>query len=143
MKTPQQKAVEIGLWILGVIIILAAIFFGGKYVLDLREAAKANAETAREQETTANDAGEISGNLTEAQAEQAKVEVVITDARRAYAQAVAADPSLADWRAQPIPDRMRELARARRAARGGPGDNPAGSGPDDPASVRSGRDPAP
>lgn len=108
----------------------AGLFFGTTTVLGWREAALKNAETVRQLDGTATATSAIASAASEAQTNQRADEAVVTSARTTYRHQLEAatreDISLADWRAQPVPQRMRDLARARRCARDGLGSDAAG-----------------
>jgi hypothetical protein len=116
-------------------LVLIALVGGGWYIHDRLQAAD-EAETAlsganAQAGATAATTDALSGVQTETQ----RVEVVVTQTRADIARAVKelsnADPTVADLRARPIPDGLRELARARREARDrAAGAAAGGAGPD-------------
>lgn len=77
----------------------------------------------------------ITQDASDAADETQRVEITVTDARsayqRGYQDAKREDPSIADWAAQPVPQRLRDLARERRLARERLGCSGDGCGDDD------------
>lgn len=102
-------------------LLLGALLAIGWYYRSAVQRAEA-AETALSQaNATAGATEATTGALSGVQTETQRVEVVVTqgraDAARAIQELSNADPTVADLRARPIDQRMRDIARARREAR--------------------------
>lgn len=103
------------------VLLLLVLGIGGWWVYDRVQDA-AEAETALSQaNATAGATEATTGALSGLQTETQRVEVVVTQTRADTARAIQelsnADPTVADLRARPIDQRMRDIARARREAR--------------------------
>ena len=86
-----------------------------------RENDAATERAAEQGVRTDQAASGIAKDAGETAADTARVEVVVRDAREAYQRgyddAKQNDPVVRDWADQPVPQRLRDLARARRVAR--------------------------
>lgn len=115
--------------VLAVLLLVAALAGLGWYYRSAVARAEAAEAALSEATATAQATEATTGALGAVQADTQRVEVVVTQGRAAAAQAIQelsnADPSIADLRARPIPDSLRDIARARREAR----DRPAGAPP--------------
>lgn len=131
--TPGQLALL--LRVIAAVVVLAAIGWGVHTYRSAIERAEV-AEAALSQATaTAGATAATTGALSGVQTETQRVEVVVTqtraDAARAIQELSDADPTVADLRATRIPDRLRDIARARREARDrSAGAEAGGAGPD-------------
>jgi hypothetical protein len=121
--------------VLGVLLLAVALsiglYFGVSTILSWRTAANANAQTVHEQATTAEAATDIGAAATQQNAEAQRLDIHVSQGRQEYVQQYqnlkATDIGVAEWSAQPVPQRLRDLARSRRAARDGSGGGEAGS----------------
>lgn len=117
--------------VIAVLLFVAAIFFGIKYVVDLRDANKALEASNTEKDDIADGTGAVVEATSSAMADAQRVDVVVTQARNDYARSYEVlkdeNEDVRAWAAGTIPVSVRELARARRLARDGPRSDAAGS----------------
>lgn len=117
--TPAQLILL--LRVIAVVVVLAAIGWGVQTYRDALERAQEAEAALSQANATAGATAATTGALSGVQTETQRVEVVVTqtraDAARAIQELSNADPTVADLRARPIDQRMRDIARARREAR--------------------------
>ena len=123
--TPAQLALAIKAFV--VLLVLATLLGLGWYYRSAVERAEAAEAALSQANATAGATEATTGALSGAQVETQRVEVVVTQGRAAAARAIQElsdnDPTVADLRARPIDQRLRDIARERREAR----DRPAGA----------------
>jgi hypothetical protein len=109
------------LQILAALVIGAAIFFGVKYVLDLRSENSQLKATVDQQGQTATAAGTITGATGSALDDRQRLDIVVTQAGVKYAQQYGElkreDENVRGWADGVVPVSVRNLARQRRLAR--------------------------
>jgi hypothetical protein len=111
---------------------LVGLIWFGFWVAGLRADRDAALKAVEQRDRTAGATSTQIGDLSAAQAERQVVEVRISQDRAAalaaFSEARNADPSVRAFTDHPIPQRLRDIARARREARDGSGTRPAGGG---------------
>ena len=126
----MTAAERMALRVIAVLLFGAAIFFGVRYVLNLRDENKALQGTVDQQASTAQATGTIATATGEALDGKTRVELVVTQAGVQYAQQYEElkreDQSVRDWADGLVPVSVRQLAKCRRLARDGSGSNAVG-----------------
>jgi predicted negative regulator of RcsB-dependent stress response len=120
--------------VLAVILVIILAYLG--YVVwSWHNAAQVNEATVTQDAATQHATSAITTDLSHAQQETQRVEVVVKQARDNYAvqyqKALDSDAAAAAFAAAPIPDSLRDAARARRCARDGLGSSETGCTVDD------------
>lgn len=115
--TPYVALIKVGL----VLVLIGALAWAGYKVNGWREAAQVNAAGVQQGNATAQATGEIGDAASRAAGARQTLEIQVTDNRaaagRAYEELRYANPLVRDLTDQPIPDELRDYARARRESR--------------------------
>lgn len=124
--TPAQQALAV-VRIVAAVVLVAALAFAVWKVNDWRTRAAQAEGTVSDMTGTAQATEATTGVAGAAIAERQQLDIVLHQGRAAAVQATEdlsnADPTVAELRARPLPDGLREIYRARREAR----DRPAGA----------------
>lgn len=139
--TPQTAAAQLLARVLAALLLLGALLALTYQVYRWRDDAKTGAERIEARDRTSEAASGIAGDLGTTTTDQQRVEVRITADTRQLAIDLETlrreSPTVDDWLRAPVPDELRQLARARREARERLGAGAPGSGATDPGEAAS------